>query len=399
VTQTPHFLGRTPASSYLQAGVIHALNPKGDNHKDPLFRNSPEHPLLVATAVPLGLDGSTRAHTPAAPQQDADVSMSDLRDYAAHPLELIPQQQAHASSTAMSSSPPMVFTLNQSAKSSISTKSDPSAVPLVSMSGYQHARGSTPGVSDQHKRPQLANADGLTEHVRVTAAGAAEVAGSALGTYPDLPPYSADNKLSEYWVSGVDGSFARLPPEKLTRYYSIGKTQPFIGDIMVPGNAALAFENCSFKREVIVMCTDVGDIWFEFVFGQIMMMQDRGYAHIIVYMDNKQHCEQFQTCVQTSCLPCAAWVGWFADDITINSKTTQGSPVRHALCIDNVHINTIVGNASSTGCLDQCSFSTARHRVGTCLACAVCTAPSLTCTRRCLNFGCHWAGSGPLGGY
>jgi hypothetical protein len=109
-------------------------------------------------------------------------------------------------------------------------------------------------------------------------------------------PYSANPQLADYCVSGIDGTFPDLLPEQLTEYYSLGKTQSFTGDIMVPGNAKKAFEMCSFKREVIVMCTDVGDIWFEFVFSQIMMMQERGYAHIMVYMDSKQHCDQFQSC-------------------------------------------------------------------------------------------------------
>ena len=108
-------------------------------------------------------------------------------------------------------------------------------------------------------------------------------------------PYSLNPNLSNYWVSGLNGSFPALPPDQLTEYYSIGKTQPFIGDIMVPGSAAEAFEKCSFKKEAIIMCTDVGDIWFEFVFGQVMMMKERGYAHIIIYMDNRKHCEQFQS--------------------------------------------------------------------------------------------------------
>lgn len=95
-------------------------------------------------------------------------------------------------------------------------------------------------------------------------------------------------------MSGVDGSFPVLEPEELSAYYSIGKTEPFIGDIMLPGVAEEAFRKCSYKKEIIMMCTDVGDIWLEFVFSQILMMRDRGYAHVIVYMDSKDHCERFQ---------------------------------------------------------------------------------------------------------
>ena len=119
----------------------------------------------------------------------------------------------------------------------------------------------------------------------------------APGQAEGLAAFSADRALSKYWVSGIDGSFPAMEADKLTHYYSVGKTESFIGDIMVPGNAALAFRKCSYKREVIVMCTDVGDIWFEFVFGQVMMMQERGYAHIIVYIDSRRHCEKFQSCV------------------------------------------------------------------------------------------------------
>ena len=112
----------------------------------------------------------------------------------------------------------------------------------------------------------------------------------------DYAASNASSRLVDYWVSGIDGTFPDLPPEQLTGYYSLGMTDTFTGDIMVPGNAAKAFRKCSFKKEVIVMCTDVGDIWFEFVFGQIMMMQERGYAHVIVYMDNEHHCQKFQSC-------------------------------------------------------------------------------------------------------
>jgi hypothetical protein len=112
-------------------------------------------------------------------------------------------------------------------------------------------------------------------------------------TYDEVASFSADYQLGEYWVSGIDGSYPHLPPERLTRYYSIGKTQPFSGDIMDPGVAAEAFLRCSFQKEIIMMCTDVGDIWLEFVFGQILMMQERGYAHILVYMDSKKHCDKF----------------------------------------------------------------------------------------------------------
>lgn len=98
----------------------------------------------------------------------------------------------------------------------------------------------------------------------------------------------------DYWVSGIDGSFPELAPEELSDYYSIGKTEPFIGDIMQPGVSEEAFRKCSYKKEIIMMCTDIGDIWLEFVFSQIMMMHERGYAHIIVYMDSKDHCERFQ---------------------------------------------------------------------------------------------------------
>jgi hypothetical protein len=112
----------------------------------------------------------------------------------------------------------------------------------------------------------------------------------------DVPAYSADPRLAEYWVSGIDGSYPRIAPDRLTRYYSIGKTRTFSGDIMQPGNAAEAFQRCSYDREIIMMCSDVGDIWFEFVFGQVMMMQERGYAHIVIFMDSKSHCNQFQKC-------------------------------------------------------------------------------------------------------
>lgn len=100
----------------------------------------------------------------------------------------------------------------------------------------------------------------------------------------------------DYWISGINGSFPQLEPEELSEYYSIGKTEKFIGDIMQPGVAEEAFRKCSYKKEIIMMCTDVGDIWLEFVFSQIMMMRERGYAHVIVYMDSRDHCERFQQC-------------------------------------------------------------------------------------------------------
>jgi hypothetical protein len=102
------------------------------------------------------------------------------------------------------------------------------------------------------------------------------------------------NPAVDYWVSGINGIFPKLPPEAMSEYYSIGKTQTFIGDIGQPGMAEEAFKRCSFKKELIMMCTDLGDIWLEFVFSQIMMMRDRGYAHVIVFMDSKQDCEKFQ---------------------------------------------------------------------------------------------------------
>lgn len=71
---------------------------------------------------------------------------------------------------------------------------------------------------------------------------------------------------------------------------------------MVPGVAAEAFERCSYKQEILFMCTDVGDIWFEFVFSQIMMMRERGYAHILVFMDSAAHCDEFQRCAHPPCL-------------------------------------------------------------------------------------------------
>jgi hypothetical protein len=101
--------------------------------------------------------------------------------------------------------------------------------------------------------------------------------------------------LVDYWVSGVDGSYPDLQPEQLTEFYSVGRTKSFVGDIMQPGVAADAFRRCSYKKEIIMMCTDVGDIWFEFVFSQIMMMSERGYAHVVVFMDSKNHCDQLQT--------------------------------------------------------------------------------------------------------
>ena len=119
--------------------------------------------------------------------------------------------------------------------------------------------------------------------------------------FDEAPSYSADPDLAHYWVSGIDGSYPKLAPHRLSRYYSIGKTAMFVGDIMVPGNAKKAFDACNFNKEIIFMCTDVGDIWFEFVFSQIMMMRERGYSHIIVYMDKKEHCELFQSYMPNVC--------------------------------------------------------------------------------------------------
>jgi hypothetical protein len=76
-----------------------------------------------------------------------------------------------------------------------------------------------------------------------------------------------------------------------------------MGDIMQPGVAEEAFKKCSYRKEIIMMCTDEGDIWLEFAFSQVMMMKERGYAHIIVYMDRKSHCEHFQKCATW-------WLSW-----------------------------------------------------------------------------------------
>jgi hypothetical protein len=118
--------------------------------------------------------------------------------------------------------------------------------------------------------------------------------------YDEVARFSADSQLGEYWVSGIDGSYPHLQPEQLSRYYSTGRTQPFSGDIMEPGVAGEAFRRCSFQKEIIFMCTDVGDIWLEFVFAQILMMQERGYAHILIYMDSKDHCDIFLKCASVT---------------------------------------------------------------------------------------------------
>ena len=146
--------------------------------------------------------------------------------------------------------------------------------------------------ADVGTEPSATQADSLT-----TAVPAPAPAPSPSATpYSAAPPDSADPQLSEYWVSGVDGTFPELTPERLTHYYSVGHTQPFIGDITAPGAAQEAFARCSFRGELILTCSDVGDIWLEFVLGQVMMMRERGYAHVMVYMDSRDNCEALQTC-------------------------------------------------------------------------------------------------------
>lgn len=161
--------------------------------------------------------------------------------------------------------------------------------------------------------------------------------------YDDTLPDSADPRLGEYWVSGVDGTFPRLAPERLTHFYSVGKTQPYIGDLMAPGAATQALRRCSYGGEVIVMCSDVGDIWFEFVFSQIMMMRERGYAHVIVYMDAREHCEALQRCAFHSFV--RASIRWCASCVGRRMSACWGAPAaarRNGAVREQVHAGRVL---------------------------------------------------------